>query len=97
MQLSISTGDQVLCEYHQKNPQVYVQFRKVTLQTIAKGFKHYSAKGIFEIVRWHSGVSTVDPEGFKVNNSYVSFYARLFMREYPQHEGFFRNRKSKYD
>jgi len=97
MQTTISLGDQDFCEYHQKNPQVYTQFRRVTLQTIQKGFKRYSAKGIFEIVRWHSGVRAEDPEGFKINNNFVPFYARMFMREYPQHEEFFETRKSKWD
>jgi hypothetical protein len=97
MQTEISMGESGFCEYHHKNPQVYGKFRELTLKTMAKGFRHYSAKGIFELVRWYTGVTAEDPDGFKINNSYTPFYARLFMREYPQYDGFFFTRKSRFD
>ena len=83
------------CEYDQKNPQVFDKFEELTFKTIAKGFKNYGAKGIFELIRWHSGVSG---EGkFKVNNNYTPFYARKFEKKYPEHIGFFRKKSSKFD
>lgn len=68
-------------------------FEETTLQAIKKGFKHYSAKGIFEIMRWHRGVSGNDR--FKVNNNYTADYARKFMNQYPEFDGFFRCREIK--
>ena len=83
-------------QYHQENPQVYRAFERFTLQTIQRGFDHYSAKGIFELVRWHSGTSA-EGDNYKVNNNYTPFYARMFEGKHPQHDGFFRKRKSKFD
>ena len=86
---------EVFVRYHKDNPQVYQKFREITLQTIQKGFKRFGAKGIFEIMRWQTGVEGGDK--YKVNNNYTSYYSRLFEREFPQYKGFFRMRKSKYD
>lgn len=55
--------------YHEQNPQIYQAFERLTLRTIAKGFKHYGAKGIFELVRWHTDVRADDE--FKINNTYM--------------------------
>lgn len=96
-QLALELNDEKFCLYHKQNPQVYVEFKKFTFKTIKKGFKNYSAKGIFELIRWHSGVSADGSDGFKVNNNYTSFYARLFEKDYPKHAEYFRKRTSKYD
>jgi hypothetical protein len=93
-QLTIDFGNDFL-KYHEDNPQVYEKFRDITQRTIAKGFKHYSAKAIFELCRWHTGVEGNDE--FKVNNNYTPLYARLFEKEFPLYAGFFRKRESKYD
>lgn len=85
------------CEYDEKNPHIWKEFEKIALLTIKKGFEHYSARDIFPVIRWHRGPKGLLEDGFKVNNNYSPFYARKFHRMYPQHDGFFRNRKSKYD
>ncbi len=95
-QLTLSLDNRRFCSYHEANPQVYVEFRRITFETMAKGFKNYSANGIFELIRWHTGV-TANGDCFKVNNDYRAFYARLFEQDFPQHKGFFRTRKSKFD
>lgn len=83
------------CRYHQENPQVYVEFEKFAFKTIARGFKNYSAKGIFELIRWHTGVTAKDK--YKVNNNYTPFYARMFEKNHPDHKDFFRKRESRFD
>jgi len=83
------------CQYHKDNPEVYTEFEKFALKTINKGFTHYSAKGIFELIRWHTGVAAKG--AYKVNNNYTPFYARMFEESHPEHDGFFRKRKSKFD
>jgi hypothetical protein len=93
-QLKINFEDQ-FCQYDAENPQVYDKFKMMTLQTIGKGFKNYGAKGIVELIRWHTGVSGNDQ--FKINNNYTAFYARKFENEFPASNGFFRKRNSKYD
>ena len=77
--------------YDKENPSVWVKFREKSFETIRKGFSHYSAKGIFEVLRWHEAGEEKD-DGFKVNNNYTAYYARKFMDKFPQHEGFFRTK-----
>lgn len=81
-------------EYHKENPEVWKAFLNTTLNTINRGFENYSAKGIFEIIRWHRGGETKS-DGFKVNNNYTADYARMFARLFPKHKDFFRTRKIK--
>lgn len=79
--------------YHEENPKIYLEFKKYTFEAKIKGFKHYSAKGIFELIRWHSTVGVND--GYKVNNNYHPDYARLLMSEFPEYKGFFNVRELK--
>lgn len=81
-------------DFHDNNPHVFEAFAEYTLRTIAKGFEHYGAMGIVQIIRWHTGITTQSKEGFKINNNYVPFYARTFEAVYPEHRGFFRMRSS---
>jgi hypothetical protein len=86
--------DDSFCQYHSENPQIYAEFEKTALKAV-KYRSRFGAKAIFEIIRWNTMVSGND--GFKVNNNYTSFYARLFELKHPQHAGLFSKRKSKFD
>ncbi len=79
-------------EYQEQNPDIWDKFKHFAEVTIEKGFKNYSAKGIFELIRWHTGAR--EAKGFKVNNNYTAAYARKFMQEFPQYKEFFRTRGS---
>lgn len=81
-------------DYHKEHPEIWNQFKGTTLTAIKKGFKNYSSKSIFEIIRWHRR-GDIKSDGFKVNNNYTADYAKKFMNEYPQYDGFFRTRKRK--
>ena len=83
-------------EYHKENPQIYEYFKRYAFKSIERGFKHLSAEFIFNIIRWETPVKT-NGDDFKVNNNAKPFYSRLFMKEYPKYEGFFRKRSSKAD
>lgn len=75
------------------NPLVGVLFVKFTFEVIERGFRHYSAKSIFERIRWETDQS--DSKGrstFKINNNYTCWFARRFMDAYPHYAGFFRTR-----
>lgn len=74
--------------YHRKNPHVFKLFRKYARIAKEKGFKRYSAKGIFEIIRWHTQESSSDKD-YKLNNNYHAQYARKLMSEHPEFRGFF--------
>lgn len=84
-------------DYHKGNPQVYEMFKKFTQQVLDKGRDRISAKFIFERMRWESLIVADDPEEFKINNNYTSFYARMFEHEFPEHEGLFAKRKAAVD
>lgn len=82
-------------EFHRKNPQVWRLFVRYTFQLIDAGRKNYSARAVMHRIRWHTAVKTSEdfPEGFKINNNHTPHYARMFHEQYPEHDGFFRNRK----
>jgi hypothetical protein len=86
-------ADRRFREYHEGNPHVYAAFCRSAMALIAAGRSHYGAKAIFEKIRFDSIVSGNDE--FKINNNYVSRYARKFGQDYPAHAGFFRKRELK--
>tara|TARA_R100001244_G_scaffold96936_1_gene72594 strand:- start:152 stop:541 length:390 start_codon:yes stop_codon:yes gene_type:complete len=81
-------------KFHRKNPEIWRLFVQFTRQMIARGFKHYSAQhGIFARIRWEMDAGGDGSSEFKINNNYSAFYARAYMRMYPEHQGFFRTRE----
>jgi len=79
--------------FHRTNPQVYRAFVTLALDHKSKGMPQWSAKSIFEILRWSS--MQTSGEAWKLNNDYHSHYARKAMREIPALDGFFRTREMK--
>ena len=79
-------------QYHREHPEIWKEFKKITLQVIREGFKHYSSKSIFEAIRWRKR-GEIKSDGFKVNNNYTADYARMFAKEFPQYKDFFRTRQ----
>ena len=79
--------------FHNKHPEIWDLFVHFSYQMINRGFKNYSAKAIFERIRWEKDAGGDGVTVFKVGNNHPAFYARAFMKKYPQHEGFFRLRK----
>jgi len=84
-------------KYNDNNPQVFDKFCELTMETIKKGFQHYGSQGILELLRWKTGLSPSDPDGFKINNNFAAFYARMFESIYSEYKGFFRKRRSAAD
>jgi len=78
-------------EFHKANPQVYELFKRFTFEALRSGRKHYSAYAIFQRIRWHSEIET-QGDDFKLNNNHQPYYARLFMHDHPQYDGFFKTR-----
>jgi len=70
-----------------ENPEIYVLFVKYALiATLCR--KYYSAKSIFHRIRWQTMVEEKESQ-FKIDDGWISHYARKFMQDYPEHEGFF--------
>ena len=82
-------------QYHKKHPEVWDLFVSFAFQMIERGYKNYSAKAVFERIRWEKDAGGNGVTEFKVGNNHPSFYARRFMRKYPEHDGFFRTRKQR--
>lgn len=79
--------------FHAENPHIYDLFVKFAAHAKNSGHQHYSAKGIFERLRWHMNVETNSADGFKLNNNYTSRYARMLMEHDSTFRGFFRTRE----
>ena len=80
-------------QYDKASPEVWRLFQKFSVEAKAKGFQRYSAKGIFELIRWHTAAQGAD--GFKLNNNFHPDYARKLMMLNPSFVGFFRIRELK--
>lgn len=82
-------------EHHKKHPHIYEKFKELALDTKSRGFKHYSAAGIRELVRWHTAIKG---DGvYKIQNTFTPLYARMVMNEVPYMDGFFRTRMASSD
>jgi len=85
---------QQVSAFHASHPEVWGLFVRFTNELIDRGFNNYSVNAIFERIRWEcDSVGGDGKSTFKLNNNYRAFYARRFMRMYPQREGFFRTRR----
>jgi hypothetical protein len=80
-------------KYHEENPQVYVQFKRIAFQLINRGYVRLGAKQIFEVIRYHTMIETNDK--YRVNNNFTSDYARLFESDHPIYAGYFLKRLCK--
>lgn len=87
--------DQKSIKYHEENPHVYEAFKKIVFKAMLKGYKRWSANGVFEVLRYRSAIRGNDE--YKINNNYRAFYARLFIKDFPQHKDFFQTRGSQFD
>ena len=79
-------------EFHRKHPRVWELFDRFTRDRIGYGYQHYSAKAIWERIRWETDQAKTEGDEFKLNNNYPSFYARAWMGKNPEYQGFFRTR-----
>lgn len=86
--------DRSFWEYHQDNPHIYEMFKRFTFQIIATGAKNFGAMAVIQRIRWETA-TTKEFEPLKINNNYTAGYARMFMRDHAEHDGFFRTRELK--
>ena len=82
-------------EFHKNNPRIYILFIKFTNMVIERKRKYYSAKAIFHRIRWETMMSSTTHQllgDFKIDDGWISHYARKFMDDFPQHSGFFKTK-----
>lgn len=82
--------------YNYENPGVYLAFEKYTFEAINTGRKYFSARAVWERMRWESMLNDTD-EDFKLSDHPIPFYARLFEKRNPQYRGFFRKKRCEAD
>ena len=78
--------------FHDANPDVYLELRRIALALVRRGRRRYGIGGIFEVLRWQRAMNTTDTD-FKLNNNYRAFYARFLMNQEPELAGFFEVRE----
>ncbi len=80
-------------KFHAENPHIFELVVKFAKQLKARGRTRYGMKSIAERVRWEMAVET-DGDDFKINNNYMSCYARLLILKYPEFRSMFKTRKT---
>lgn len=80
-------------EYHRKNPDIYDSLVALAREAKQSGKNKIGIKMLWEVLRWQRFLTTNDPEGYKLNNSYPSRYARLIMENEKDLEEIFDVRK----
>ena len=81
-------------QFDKKNPHVFKMFVDYALQAKSNGYDKFSAKAVFERLRWYYAFETTDYD-FKLNNNYTAYYARKAMGLVPELNGFFEIRERK--
>jgi hypothetical protein len=73
---------------------VYDAFVDETFKLIERGFTHYSARTILHYLRHHTAISQHSNDGWKLNNDYSPYMARLFDLMHPHLSGLFEYRET---
>ena len=81
-------------DYHQANPKTYETFKSLAFKSKKIGHTRFSARGLFQVMRWKMG-GEIKNDGFKYNNNYTPYYVRLLEKEHPEFIGFFEKRRVK--
>lgn len=79
--------------FHTNNPHVYRLLRRFALEAKARGRVCFGARQVYERARWFASFETDSDDQFKLNDNYISRYARKLMEDESELEGFFRTRR----
>jgi hypothetical protein len=80
-------------KFHKLNPHIMAKMIDLAFLAKANGHKHIGLKMIAERLRWYYTVEVKGSEPYRINNSYVSRYARRIMNQVPALRGFFKTRE----
>jgi hypothetical protein len=78
-------------EYHRAHEELKAAYDKRALQAVdftRQKRGNWGSMAIIQILRWDTALAGLPP--FKIVNDVSPYYARSFMRTYPEHRGFFR-------
>lgn len=82
-------------EYLPHNLHVFRAFEREAMKVVARGWKHYSARTIVEVLRHHTALQESRGQGWKLNDWHTPYLARLFALLHPQHADLFEFRTAK--
>jgi len=68
--------------FHAANPHVADALEALAAEWLAAGNAKVGAKALVERLRWESGIRTAG-DTYRINNSFVSLYARLLIERHP--------------
>lgn len=81
-------------EFHKKNPFVYELWDRFTREAIARGYNTIGVAAIMERIRWETNVilqdTKEDGQELKINDHHKPYYARLWLKNNPEHKGMFK-------
>jgi len=78
--------------FNKENPYIFQSFEEQAFKAINRGRKKISAKMIINWIRWNEFLHTTD-QNFRINDAYHAYYARYFVKKYPEHKDVFEFRK----
>lgn len=88
--------DQFL-EYHAANPEVYATICRFADEALRAGRTRIGIGMLTERLRWYTTVEARGrADGFKFNNNYRPFYARMWLADHPEHPDFFETRHQRH-
>lgn len=76
-------------EFHRDNPHVYNILVRLAREAKTAGKTKISVVLLVQVARWELMFRTKSDDGFKINNSFTSRYARLIMENEADLNGFF--------
>ena len=80
--------------FHEENPRVYALFDKFSREAAESGRGRFGARMIWERIRWYTTIETKSRNcDWKLNDHYITYYAREFMRRNPQYGKLFELRR----
>ncbi len=82
-------------QYLPDNTHVYFSFEREAKRVVARGFAHYSARTIVEVLRHHTALHEVNAGSRKLNDHNTPYLARLFSLMNPASAGLFEFRVAK--
>lgn len=88
----MKTLKQKFLDFDKENPEVYEMFCRFSFQAMQRGHKRLSAWMVANRIRWETSIETTGSD-FKLSNDFIALYARKFMEDHPQHEGFFKTKQ----
>lgn len=80
-------------EFHHKNPEVYYELVTLARSAKVRGHQRVGIDQLFAVLRWNRLMRTSSRDGWKLNNSFRSRYARLIAEREPDLAGIFETRE----